>query len=126
MLIKNHRISRALELKQQIEEEEGGTIDTITYGSFVEYYSRRKEVGSALMMLQECVVKHNSPPNEKSLARLRLLCRQLDIVDEVGLTELAGPDSLEWLRFGEAYLRRDMTKRGNRDVQAGMSRILQK
>ena len=116
MLVNNKRLSRALEFKEKIESD-GRKMDLASYGSLIEYYAKREQVGSALMMLQECVQVHGSPPKEGDMAYLRLLCRQQDILKETGLVDLAGADPVEWLRHGEAKLKREKSKAGRRGVQ---------
>lgn len=113
MLVKNRRLCRALEFKQKIEGD-GRTFDLASYGTLMEYYSQRGQVGSSLMMLRECVKVHGSPPKEGTMTRLRLLCRQQDIMKETDLVELAGPDPLQWLRHGEANLKREKSYAGRR------------
>ena len=121
MLIRNHRLPRALAFKQQIEDA-GRNLDSLSYGSMIEYYSRRGQLGSAMMLLEECASVHGSPPGDKSLAPLRLLCRQQGLVDKV--EALAGKDPLEWLRHGETNLKREMSKTGRRNVQYAINRLV--
>jgi hypothetical protein len=120
MLVKNQRLSRALEFKQKIEAD-GRNMDLASYGSVVEYYAKREQVGSALMMLRECVAVHGAPPKEGDMKLLRLLCRQQDILNETGLVELAGPDPLEWIRHGESNHKRESSKKGRRGVQEALN-----
>jgi hypothetical protein len=115
MLIENHRLSRALQLKEKIEAD-GRRLDIISYGDLIDYYSKNSQIGSALMTLKECIDVHNAPPNEHSLNVLRRLCRHQGLTDKVGLNELAGPDPLEWLRQGQAEFKREYSKKGRRDV----------
>lgn len=115
MLVKNRRLCRALEFKQKVEGD-GRKFDLASYGALMEYYSQRDQVGSSLMILRECVEVHGSPPKEGTMSRLRLLCRQQDIMKETDLVELAGPDPLHWLRHGEANLKREKSFAGRRGV----------
>ena len=115
MLIKNRRISRALQFKEKVEEN-GRKLDILSYGSLIEHYAKHRQIGSALMMLKECVAVHDSPPTEHSLNALRRLCRHQHLTEKVGLVELAGPDPLKWLREGEATLKRENSKKGRRDI----------
>ena len=115
MLIKNKRLSRALRFKEKVEES-GRMLDILSYGSLIEHYAKHRQIGSALMMLKECVAVHDSPPTEHSLNALRRLCRHQHLTEKVGLVELAGPDPLRWLREGEATLKREYSKKGRRDV----------
>ena len=116
MLIKNKRLSRALRFKETVEES-GRKLDILSYGSLIEHYAKHRQIGSALMMLKECVAVHDSPPAEYSLNALRRLCRHQHLTEKVGLVELAGPDPLQWLREGEATLKREYSKKGRRDVK---------
>ena len=115
MLVKNDRLARALQFKDKVEDS-GRKLDVLSYGTLIEHYAKRRQIGSALMMLKECVNAHDSPPNEHSLNALRRLCRHQHLTEKVGLHELAGPDPLEWLREGEATLKREYSKAGRRDV----------
>jgi hypothetical protein len=124
MLVTNKRLPRALTFKQKIEME-GRSLDLPSYGSLVEYYARHDQLGSALMLLKECVRLHGAPPGEKYLVNLRLVCRQKNLVNEVRLTDLIGEDPIEWLRYGEKYLKREMSKKGRRGVQLARNRIIQ-
>ena len=115
MLIENQRHSRALQFKEKVEAS-GRTLDVLSYGSLIEYYARNRQIGSALIMLKECVSIHGSPPNEHSLNALRRLCRHQHLTEKTELVKYAGPDPLEWLREGEATLKREYSKKGRRDV----------
>lgn len=122
MLVKNRRTQRALEFKEKVEED-GRNLDLISYGILIEDYAKHSHLGSALMLLKECVSVHGAPPNEKALKKLRLLCRQQNVTEETGLEELAGPDPLEWLRHGEAYKKREYSKKGRRQVNLPGNRL---
>jgi hypothetical protein len=76
------------------------------------------------MVLKECISHHGAPPSEKSLSKLRLICRQKDLEDDLRLRDLIGEDPIEWLRHGEKYLKREMSKKGRRDVNLAYNRIL--
>jgi hypothetical protein len=115
MLLQNQRHSRALQFKEKVEED-GRALDVLSYGSLIEYFSRNRQIGSALMMLEECVGIHGSPPSEHSLNALRRLCRHQNLMEKTDLAKFAGPDPLEWLREGEAKLKREYSKKGRRDV----------
>jgi len=116
MLVQKRRMSRALAFKEKIESD-GRNLDLLSYGSLISHYANHKELGSALMVLKECVNVHGYPPGEQSLKNIRLMCRKLDVEEEVGLEKMIGPDPLFWLRDGEKNKKREMTKRGRRDVQ---------
>jgi len=115
MLIKNNRASRALQFKEKVEGD-SRHLDIISYGMLIDHYARHCHVGSALILLKECIVIHKAPPNERSLSALRRLCRQQEITRKTGLTELIGPDPLEWFRHGEANLKREYSKKGRRQI----------
>jgi hypothetical protein len=123
MLVSNNRLPRALAFRQKIEEEKR-TLDIPSYGSLVDYYARHGQLGSALLVLKECISHHGAPPSEKSLSKLRLICRQKDLEDDLRLRDLIGEDPIEWLRHGEKYLKREMSKKGRRDVNLAYNRIL--
>jgi hypothetical protein len=116
MLLRNSRFHRALGFKQTIESS-GRSLDIKSYGSLIEFCSRRKQLGSAMLLLKECFSVHGARPGEASLCNLRLLCRQAGIEDEVGLESMIGKDPVEWIRHGERELKREYSKKGRRDVQ---------
>ena len=70
----------------------------------------------ALSLLKETISIHKYPPGEKSLTKLRLICRQRNIEKEVGLVEMIGEDPGKWFRHGEENLKRENSKKGRRDV----------
>ncbi len=78
MLVRNNRLSRALAFKQKVEED-GRHLDVISYGTLIEHYGNHGKLGSAMLVLKECLQVHGAPPGSKSLAKLRLLCRQNDM-----------------------------------------------
>ena len=84
MLVKNHRLSRALAFKEKIQLN-GRTLDVLSYGILIEYYAKHRQIGSALMMLKECVRVNGAPPNEYSLNVLRRLCRHQHLTEKTGL-----------------------------------------
>jgi hypothetical protein len=115
MFVDNNRLPRALAFKEKVEDR-GGALDIASYGSLVEYYGRRDQLGSALMVLKECIDRHDASPSEKYLTKVRVLCRQQGLEEHVHLKELIGEDPIEWLRHGERYLKRERTKKGRRNV----------
>lgn len=115
MLIKNNRLPRALQFKEKVEQNERN-LDLISYGLLIGHYAKHRQIGSALMLLKECISIHDAPPNEHSLNALRRLCRHQHLTEEVGLEELVGPDPLAWLRHGQASLKREYSKKGRRQV----------
>lgn len=124
MLIEKKDISRALDFKENSVEANGRTLDLLSYGSLIEHYGNKGQVGSAILVLKECIKVHGSPPGEKSLSRLRLACRQKEITKEVGLEKLIGKDPLEWLREGEGQMKREYSKKGRRDLLLVKNKLL--
>lgn len=123
MFVRNNRFPRALALKQRLKEK-GTDIDLPCFGSLIDYCGRHGQVGSALLLLRECRAVHGAAPGEADLARLRALCRRRDGLREE-LEALAGPDPVEWLRHGEARLKREYSRKGRRDVQFPRNRLVQ-
>mmetsp|Transcript_23202 Transcript_23202/g.64308 ORF Transcript_23202/g.64308 Transcript_23202/m.64308 type:complete len:1152 (-) Transcript_23202:1762-5217(-) len=123
MLVANKRLTRALELKEQIEEA-GRNLDLASYGSLVQFYSRHQQLGSALLILKECIAKHSTAPSEAYISDLRLLCKRKDVEDVVDLIGMIGKDPKEWLRHGEKHLKREKSKKGRRNVQHAQNRLL--
>lgn len=123
MFLKNNRFSRALAFKQKVESN-GRVADLSSYGSFIDFCSRRDQMGSALMLLKECAAVHGATPGEASLTQLRALCRRTNMTDEVGLTDLIGEDPVQWLKHGEAHLKREYSKKGRRNVLLARNRVV--
>ncbi|GKY93936.1 hypothetical protein MPSEU_000360500 [Mayamaea pseudoterrestris] len=121
MFLSSNRFSRALAFKHQLKEA-GTELDIISYGSLVEYCGRHGQAGSAMLLLKECLAVHGAAPGEASLSRLRALCRENGLNDE--LTAMVGPDPVEWLRHGEAKLKREYSKASRRDTQYARSRLV--
>jgi len=127
MLVRNKRLSRALEFKEKvIEQQHGRYLDLHGYGSLVEYYGKHHQLGSALLILKECIDVHGYPPNESALSKIRLMCRQRNLEQEVNLEAMIGKDPLAWLRHGEANLKREMSRKGRRQVVAIRNKTLQR
>ena len=123
MLVANKRLTRALEFKEKVEEE-GRNLDIASYGSLVQFYSRHKQLGSALLILKECITVHRATPGEAYLSDLRSLCKRNEVEDLVGLIKLVGDDPTEWLRHGQSHLKRESSKKGRRNVQQAQNRLL--
>jgi hypothetical protein len=123
MLVASNRPSRALKFKQDVETA-GRTLDIASYGSLVQYYSRHNQLGPSLMLLRECLSVHGAPPSEFYLSQLRVLCRQNDAEDEVQLQRMIGEEPIAWLKHGERFLKREKSKKGNRDIQRAYNRAL--
>jgi hypothetical protein len=124
MFVENNRLPRALGFKQKLEES-GRALDISSYGTLVEYYGRHGQLGSALLLLKECIALHGAPPSEKYLTQIRIVCRQQELEKDIHLTELIGEDPVEWLRHGERFLKREMSKKGRRNVLLPYNRLLQ-
>jgi hypothetical protein len=124
MLIAKKDVARALDFKENKVEGNRRKLDLLSYGSLIEHYGNRGQVGSAMIALKECIKVHGSPPGEKCLFNLRLECRKKEITKEVGLEALIGKDPLEWLREGEGQLKREYSKRGNRNLLVTKNKML--
>lgn len=123
MLLKKKRIARAFQLKQDIEKD-GRSLDLLSYGSLIEHFGKTNKLGSALLLIKECIDTHGVAPGEKCLKNIRLVCRQEGLTERVGLEMLVGEDPLEWMRRGEE-LKRVQNKKGRSSaVQYGMNRML--
>jgi len=124
MLVDRKDVSRALDFKENNVEARGRKLDLLSYGSLIEHYGNKEQIGSAIMALKECVKIHGSPPGERCVSKLRLLCRQREITKEVGLVELIGEDPLEWLREGEGQLKREHSKKGKSNLLVTKNKFL--
>lgn len=120
MLVGNDRLTRALLFKQSVEEQ-GRNLDLASYGSLIQYYSRRDQLGTALLFLKECLQQHDAPPSEAYLTNVRLLCKRNSVT---GLNSMIGDDPIEWLKYGEAHLKREVSKRGRRNINFAKNRLL--
>lgn len=118
MYTRNGRLRQALEFKQGVEGR-GRNLDIQSYGSLIDFCARHNQPGSSFLFLKECIAVHGAPPSEASLSRLRQLCRKRDVVEHAFLKELIGEDPIQWLKHGEAHLRRDISKKDRRDVLPG-------
>lgn len=116
MLVKQNRYSRALKFKEEVESQ-GRTLDLLSYATLIEHCGNHSHLGSALMMLRECISVHGSPPGERQVQQIRRICRREGLEKEVGLRELIGEDPLEWLKEGQAKRKREKSKKGNRLVR---------
>lgn len=122
MFVKKKRIDRALKLKSKIEDE-GRTLDLLSYGVLVEYFGKQQQLGSAFLLIKECKNIHGSPPGDKSLRQVRELCRKHRLEKRVGLEELIGKDHLEWLRKGK-QMQKSRKRKGNSQVLYAKNRML--
>ena len=123
MFVDNNRIQRALSFKGTIESDKR-TLDLPSYGTIIDYYAKHHQLGSAMVLLKECLAIHGSPPSEKYLSSTRVLARQLEMEHKLRLNELIGKDPTEWLKYGERFLKRERSKKGRRNVQLAYNRIL--
>uniref|UniRef100_A0A7S4I990 Uncharacterized protein n=1 Tax=Odontella aurita TaxID=265563 RepID=A0A7S4I990_9STRA len=124
MLVRCHRLSRALSFKDRVEAE-GRNLDLLSYGTLVEYLGKRGQLGSALMMLRECVAVHGAPPGEKALKKIRTMCRHRGLEKELSLTDMIGEDPTEWIWEGTTQRRTDRSYRARRELQLPENRVLQ-
>jgi hypothetical protein len=124
MFLKNNRLQRALVFKQAVEEA-GRPLDIQSYGSLIDFFGRHQQLGSGVLLLKECLSVHKARPGEASLSKIRLLCRQTGLVEDAGMSDLMGEDPVEWLRHGEANLKREQSKKGRRDVLLPRNTLLQ-
>ena len=123
MLVKADRITQALDFKDKIEKR-GKILDLLSYGSLIEYFGNKGQIGSAITMIKECKSIHGSPPGEKSLKHLRIKCRQAGVDKKLNLNELIGKDPIEWVKKGENEYKREYSKRGRRQIQLAKNKLL--
>lgn len=127
MLCKQNKdITTALEFKSDIvEKQQKRHLDLLSYGILIEYYANRDDLENALGMTKECVNVHGFPPGERSLKKLRLLCRLEDAEDkEIKINDLIGPDPLKHIRHAELNLKREYSKKGNRRTSFMRNKIV--
>ena len=123
MLVANKRLTRALEFKEKIEGE-GRHLDIASYGSLIQFYSRHHQLGSALLMLKECMATHGTAPSESYISALRSLCKRNQVDEIVDLIGMVGKDPNEWLQHGQKNLKREKSKKGRRNIQQAQNRLL--
>ena len=104
MFLTQRRFHRCLAFKQKVEER-GRTLDILAYGSLIEYCSKHHQLGSALMLLKECIRINGAPPGEAYVKQLRILCRREEVEEEIGLEAMIGEDPMAWKRHGELILK---------------------
>ena len=124
MLVKSGRIYRALSFKEKIEGQ-GRHLDLVSYGALIEHLGNRNKLGSALLLLKECIAVHEAPPGERYLSKVRLISRKQGIEEDIGLKDMIGEDPLAWLRHGEEFQKHESSYKGRRDVNLPGNRILQ-
>ena len=115
MFLKQRRLERCLAFKKRVEDG-GQKLDVLSYGSIISHYSKHEQLGSALMMIKECIAVTGSPPGESYLKDFRVLCRLEGVEDTLKVEDMIGKDPIEWLRHGEAVLKREYSKKGNRGI----------
>ena len=115
MFLKHRRFNRCLAFKQEVESR-GRKLDLLSYGPMIDYCSKHGQLGTAIMILKECLRVHGAPPGEAYLKELRKICFQEDMEAAVGLEDMIGEDPVSWLRHGEAVLKREKSKKGNRNL----------
>ena len=115
MLIETRDISGALQFRDEVESR-GKPLDLLSYGSLIEYYGNHSQVGSAISTIKECISVHGSIPGEKALKKLRVVCRQEELEEELGLEELIGKNPTKWFREGGSELKREYSKKGRRNI----------
>jgi hypothetical protein len=124
MFLGNNRFSRALSFKE-IVEKDGRFLDLQSYGSLIDYCAKRKQLGSAMLLLRECQDRHKgAQPGHAHLAQLRIAYRQARDLHEKDLEELIGPDPIQWLKHGERHLKREKSKKGRRGVRLAQNAII--
>jgi hypothetical protein len=124
MFLANKRLPRAFTFKNTIEES-GRTMDLQSYGSLIDYCARRRQTGSAMLLLEECLAKHDgSHPGNAHLAQLRIVHRQAPDLNDKDLEAMIGPDPIQWLKHGEAHLKREVSKTGRRNVRLAQNALL--
>jgi hypothetical protein len=123
MLVSNGRVTRTLKFKESVEANDR-YLDISSYGTLVQYYSRHRQLGSALLLLKECMNLHGAAPSAAYLSSLRTIYKQQLNETDTGLNHLIGDDPIAWLKHGERYLKREMSKKGRRNVQLAYNRIL--
>jgi len=133
MLVKNNRLSRALKFKHWVESPQDFVtqydedpnfslkprkLDVLSYASMIEHCAHKEELGSALLLLKECVNIHGYAPGENALRKIRSLCRKHNLDDEIQeLEALVGKDPYEWIAEGETLYKREYSKKGNRNFR---------
>lgn len=123
MLIANKELVRALDFKRKIEGEKR-KLDIASYGTLTDYYARTRQLGSAMMTLNECRAIHGSVPNEKYISSTRRRARKLGMYNELELQEFLGEDPTEWLWYLKRYVHPDKSKKTNRWTKFMNNRIL--
>jgi len=123
LLVGSKRISRALQFKEKIESE-GRILDLPSYGSIISHNAARGQLGSALMLIRECIQVHGEVPGEQSLKDVRQICRKLEISEEIGIEKLIGNDPRGWYKKGERVHKREKSRRGNRLINGVRNTLL--
>lgn len=111
MFLNQNRFARAMSFKQKLGFQ-SRTLDLVSYGALVQFCADRKQVGSALMFIRECINVHGTHPDEPSLKKLRYLCNQIGIDDHPDVLSMIGQDPMYWHKIygAEAKLTRHHKK----------------
>jgi len=114
-LLKSGKFSWALDFKEKIEKQ-NRALDLLSYGSLIEYCGNRRQIGSALLLLKECMHVHGFPPHEKNVRRLRRAVYKKGLLQQTKLLDIIGEDPTYWRYHGEKKLKRERSYKGRRGV----------
>jgi hypothetical protein len=123
MFLNNDRFRDAMMFKQRLKMNGGQRPDLASYGSLIQYCASRGQFGSGVLLLKECLRVHGAKPGEATLKHLRILGRQNGRTKE--LESMIGVDPVAWLKDGEANRKREMSKKGRRNVVLPRNLLLQ-
>jgi hypothetical protein len=121
MFIQHKRFARAMAFKREVESE-SREVGLHAYGSLVEYCSSHDQLGSALMLVRECIRVHGTPPSDIALKHMRVLLRRARIDDNPEILEMIGKDPDDWAKRGEV-LKRNRSKK-DRDANRFVRNIM--
>jgi len=113
--LKSGKFSWALGFKEKIEKQ-NRTLDLLSYGSLIEYCGNRRQIGSALLLLKECIHVHGFPPHEKNVMRLRRTVHIKGLLQQTKLLDIIGEDPTYWRYHGQKTLKRERSYKGRRGV----------
>ena len=97
MFLAQNRFQRAMAFKQKLAGQ-SRKIDIKCYGTLVEYCARRRQSGSALMLIRECMKVHGTPPDESGLRFLRKVLNHQGIDDDPEVLRMIGQDPMYWVK----------------------------
>ncbi|KAL7565071.1 hypothetical protein ACA910_005081 [Epithemia clementina (nom. ined.)] len=98
MLINQKRFARAMSFKRQVELQ-SRSIDLASYGSLVDYCAHKDQIGSALMLIRECINVHGAHPDEPSLKKLRVRLNEVGIDDDDDVLSMIGADPMYFMKL---------------------------